>query len=361
MSHPKEISTRITRLFQCRYPIVLPGMSWISTPSLTAAVSDAGGLGILASGPLNADETRKAIHQIRQLTDQPFGIGVTIAMPGALENARVALEEKVPILNTSLGKVPQWMLKELENYDGKLLCTVTNKKHAEVAIENGAHALMATGHEAAAHGGDLTTMSLIGQLQQYDIPLVAAGGIVNGKGLASALTVGADAVAMGTRLALTQESPLGSKGNLQEYKGTIYGSNFDGIPARVLDTPKARELMKKRPGMLKVAYRALLASRKLNIPLYQVLGGLVTNYDKIFMVAQLGAATEAIVQATVDGNLDDGVQFIGQGIDNIPPGHQPAVADLISGMIQEAEEASAQTHDLFQPVEHDFARTAAMR
>lgn len=89
------LSTRITRLFGIRYPILLPGMSWISTPQLVAAVSNAGGLGILATGPLSPEETRKAIREIRSMTSEPFGIGATLLMPGAKENATVALEEQV--------------------------------------------------------------------------------------------------------------------------------------------------------------------------------------------------------------------------------------------------------------------------
>ena len=126
---PAAVRTRITSLLGCRYPIVLPGMSWISTPELVAAVSNAGGVGILATGPLNADQTRDAIVRIREMTDQPFGIGSTLLMPGAADNAKVALEEQVPLINVSLGK-PDWVAEGVRSYGGKLLATVTNAKLA---------------------------------------------------------------------------------------------------------------------------------------------------------------------------------------------------------------------------------------
>ena len=112
MSVSSQISTKITRLFQCQYPILLPGMSWISTPELVAAVSNAGGVGILATGPLSEAETRTSIDKIRSLLKDPdttpFGIGATLLMPGAKENAQLALDMQVPIINVSLGKA-EWI------------------------------------------------------------------------------------------------------------------------------------------------------------------------------------------------------------------------------------------------------------
>src|SRR5690554_4036417 len=145
------MKTRITELLNIQYPILLPGMSWISTPELVAAVSNAGGLGILASGPLSPEETKAAIQKIRELTDKPFGIGVTLLKPGAKENAEVALDEKVPVINFSLGK-GDWIVKRAHEYGGKVIATVVSEKHALSAQKIGADALLVTGHEAAAHG-----------------------------------------------------------------------------------------------------------------------------------------------------------------------------------------------------------------
>mmetsp|Transcript_11537 Transcript_11537/g.25785 ORF Transcript_11537/g.25785 Transcript_11537/m.25785 type:complete len:368 (-) Transcript_11537:37-1140(-) len=364
--HP-TVSTRITRLLGCRYPVVLPGMSWISQAPLVAAVSNAGGLGILATGPLSASETRDQIRQIRQnlaSPDIPFGVGVTLLMPGAEENAQVALEEQVPVINTSLGKA-RWIRDGLESYDGKLICTVTNRHHAQVAVDqSGADALMVTGHEAAAHGGDVTSLVLIPAMAEQfpDVPLVAAGGFANGRGLAAALSLGADAVAMGSRLAVTQQSPLAQATkqvittSQSNESNTIYGSNFDGIPARVLATPEAQKLMRNRPWLPTILYRALDAAVQLNIPLWKVIPGLMTQWDKMFAVAQFGAATHKLTKATVEGDLKQGVQFIGQSQGLI---HDiPHVDDLIQSIIEEASEASLQQATLFQ---HDVETDSDQR
>jgi enoyl-[acyl-carrier protein] reductase II len=345
------VSTRITSLLKCRYPIVLPGMSWISTPELVAAVSNAGGVGILATGPLNANETRDAIFRIREMTDKTFGIGATLLMPGAEDNAKVALEEQVPLINVSLGKA-DWIADGVHSYGGTLLSTVTNAKHAAAAIESGADALMVTGHEAAAHGGDVTSLVLIPSLAQRfpDTPLVAAGGFADGRGLAAALALGADAVAMGSRLAVTKDSPLAQQMKEAvsgaDESETIYGKNFDGIPARVLKTPMSEKLMASRPFFTTIVYRAFQAARQVNIPLWKVIPGLLTQWDKMFVIAQFGAATQAIQAATVDGSLRNGVQFIGQSqgmINDIP-----SVEEIVQRIITEARDVSQRQANCFE-------------
>ena len=316
-------------------------------------------------GPLSTSETRASIEKIRSLTDKPFGIGATLLMPGAKENAKVALEEQVPVINVSLGKA-EWIADGLSQYGGKMLATVTTQKHAQAALDTGADALMVTGHEAAAHGGAVTSLVLVPSMRQAfpDVPIVAAGGFANGRGLTAALALGADAVAMGSRMAVTQESPLALAAKESIMKSTehetVYGSNFDGIPARVLKTPKAEQAMEKRPWLPIVIYRAFQAAQQMNIPMWKVLPGLLTQWEKMYTVAQFGAATESIMAATVDGKMDEGVQFIGQCqgmIDDIP-----VVDDLVQRIMAEAKdvhrEQRLQLEDTDDSIDVKRAQTA---
>lgn len=214
-------------------------MSWISKPELVAAVCRAGGLGILATGPFSEAETAAAIKEIRRLAPgKPFGIGCTLMMPGAKENAKIALNEEVPVINYSLGK-GDWLTAKAHDYGGKVIATVTTFKHAQSAKQSGADGLLVTGHEAAAHGGDVTSLVLIPAIaSKVDLPIIAAGGFGNGQGLMAALALGADAVAMGTRFAVTQESPLHENvkkviaSDDKTESDTIYSKHIDGIWAR---------------------------------------------------------------------------------------------------------------------------------
>lgn len=310
------MKTRLTELLGIQYPIMLPGMSWISTPELVAAVSNAGGLGILASGPLSPDETRAAIQQIRTLTDRPFGIGVTLLMPGAAENAEVALQEEVPVINFSLGK-GDWIVKRAHAYGGKVIATVVSEKHALSAQRIGADALLVTGHEAAAHGGDVTSLVLVPSIaSKVSIPIIATGGFADGRGLLAALSLGADGIAMGSRLATSAESPLHSTTKQavieRSEQDTIYSKNFDGIHARVMRTPKSIKETRKPMNFFVASWQAARVAHKVGQPIWRVLLGLLARMHQVKLLAYFGASVPMIQAATVDGNLQQGVQFIGQ-------------------------------------------------
>ncbi|KAL3816305.1 hypothetical protein ACHAXA_011066 [Cyclostephanos tholiformis] len=395
MAAVPAVRTRITSLFRCRYPLLCPGMSWISSPELVAAVSnagerpsfwdglgrprpdqrllraewwngagahggDVGGVGILATGPLTAAETRDSIRRIRSLTDMPFGVGITLLMPRSRENADAAIDERVPIVNVSLGRA-DGISDRVRDYGGVILATVTNARHAEAAIESGADALMLTGHEAAAHGGDVTSLVLIPAISNRypDVPIVAAGGFADGRGLAAAIALGADGVAMGSRFAVTTESPLAIRTKVaissptSTETETLYGKNFDGIPARVLRTETSSRLMGRPAPFPSVAYRAFGAARRMGIPLHRVLPGLLMQWDKMYTIAQFGAATEYLMRATVEGDHEGGVQFIGQCqglIEDIP-----TVDDLVQRIMREAADASSLSYETFSDGEQNGA------
>jgi len=317
-------------------------MSWISTPELVAAVCNAGGLGTLATGPLLPEETRIAIQRIRELTDKPFAIGATLMMPGAKENAKIALEEKVPVINFSLGK-GDWLVKEAHAYGGKVIATVTTLKHALSAQSIGADALQVTGHEAAAHGGEVTSLVLVPSIvDAVDIPVIATGGFADGRGLLAALSLGAGGVAMGTRLACTQESPLHQ--NVKEemvrlsQHDTVYSKNFDGIPARYMKTKTAVKLTKKPMNFPMTSIKAMQAAKLVGQPVWKILAGLLTQLSQVKLLAYFGAAMPRLKSATEEGDLEYGMQFVGQtqGLIN----DIPEVGELIERIAVEAKSLS---------------------
>lgn len=343
------MKTRFTELFGIEHPIVCPGMSWIAVPELVAAVSEAGGLGILATGPLNPEQTRAAIRRIRELTSKPFGIGCTLMMPGAKENAEMALAEQVPVINFSLGK-GDWIVQQAHAYGGKVIATVVTEKHARSAEKIGCDALLVTGHEAAAHGGDVTSLVLVPAIAKaVQIPVIAAGGFSNGKSLVAALALGADAVAMGTRFAMTRESPLhqSTKDAVlnKSVSETLYSKNFDGIHCRVMKTPLSEKLMRKPMGLLTALFTSLGVATQLKVPIPKLLlGTLVKGPAIMLQIAYFGAATPRFIKATEGGDLRNGVQMIGQVqglIDDLP-----SVAELIHSLLDEASSSAARVAEI---------------
>ncbi|MDF1761988.1 MAG: nitronate monooxygenase, partial [Oleibacter sp.] len=343
------MKTRITELFGIDVPLLLPGMSWISTPQLVAAVSNAGGLGILASGPLTAEDTRNAIREIRTLTDKPFGVGVTLLMPGAKENAEVALEEKVPVINFSLGK-GDWLVKRAHEYGGKVIATVVSEKHAKSAESIGADALLVTGHEAAAHGGAVTSLVLIPSIaSKVSIPVIATGGFADGRGLMAALSLGAEGVAMGSRFATSADSPLHHSVKetvvSKSEQDTIYSNNFDGLWARVMKTPRSVKETRKPMNIILAAIEASKAAKMVKQPLWKIMMGMLVALDKIKLLAYFGASVPRLKAATIDGDLNEGVQFIGQTqglIEDIP-----TVQELVDRIVKEAAELHEKQAALF--------------
>jgi enoyl-[acyl-carrier protein] reductase II len=244
------MKTRITELLGIKHPIILAGMSWISEPKLVAAVSNAGGLGILAIAQLSPEEAREQIRETRSLTDKPFAINAMLINRNAKEIVRVALEERVPVINYSLGR--PWFIDEVHAYGGKVIGTIAMVKHAVKAEELGCDALAVTGFEAAAHGAEPTSMVLIPLVaESVKIPLIAAGGFFDGRGLAAALVLGAEAISMGTRFIVTKESIVHDKTKQIIVEAseldTIYSDVYDGLPGRVLRSPGAEAILKTGP------------------------------------------------------------------------------------------------------------------
>ena len=345
------MKTKFTELFNIQYPVVLPGMSMVSVPQLVAAVSNAGGLGILATGPLSVDETRSAIREIRSLTDKPFGIGVTLMMPGAKENAEIGLEEKVPVINFSLGK-GDWIVERAHAYGGKVIATVVNERHALAAQRYGVDALLATGHEAAAHGGPVTSLVLIPAIADaVDIPVIGTGGFSSGNGLVAALALGADGIAMGSRFSITQESPIheNTKNTVvsKSIEDTLYTPKFDGMDCRVMKTPKAEEISKKPLNPVRAFKNSFKLAKSMRIWWIKLFfGALIMGPKTMMQLARAANATEAIDLAINQGDCENGVHLVGQVQGHIKD--IPTVAEVMERVIREAREVQSNLEPLNQ-------------
>jgi len=364
------MKTKITELFGIQYPIILPGMSWISVPELVAAVCNAGGIGYLATGPLSPAKTRESIRRIRELTDKPFGVGATLLMPGAYESALVAIEEKVPVLNISLGK-GETLIKKVHAYGGKVISTVTTVEHALAAQNSGADALQVTGHEAAAHGSHVTTLVLVpAVVDAVKIPVVAIGGIADGRGMAAAFALGAEGIGMGTRLSITKESPVHALAKQKQLEcsieDTIYSNRFDALYCRILKTPSAEKAVKEGRNLMKglaasfdIAKSLDLSWMKLATSIFSgsktdkpvktekpktrsgpgsgrkksLIGKMLKGPQTGMNLAHMAQAYVSIKKATEEGDLEKGVYVSGQVQGII---HDiPTVAEVINRTIEE--------------------------
>jgi enoyl-[acyl-carrier protein] reductase II len=336
------MKTRITKLLGIKHPIILSGMSWISTPELVAAVAEAGGLGILATGVSNVEETKEFIKKTKRLTDKPFAANVTLYFPGSERNAKIIIEEKVPVVNYSLGK-GNWICDAVHAYGGKVIATVTNLRHAIAAQRDGADALIVTGHEAAGHGGDVTSLVLIPSIADaVDIPIIAAGGFADGRGLAAALLLGADGISMGTRFMNSVESPVHEsqklKSNELDVYSTVYTNKVDGLHARVMKSRGARRLIKKKLNPFSALINSRRIAKLLGFPwLKLAVGILFMGFKRSMQMARMAIGFDAFQAGTMDGDNNKGVLPIGQITGIIHD--TPTVNEIMDRIMKEARTA----------------------
>jgi enoyl-[acyl-carrier protein] reductase II len=232
------MKTRITELLGIKHPIIQGAMSWVSFPPLVAAVSNSGGLGILGAAFMSPAELKENIREIKKLTDKPFGVNFMANNPLIDELLDVIIEEKVPVASYGVGN-PQRVLERTKPHGIINLPTMGALRHALRAEQDGADAVIVQGTEAGGHTGYVTTLVLVPLVaSKLRIPVVAAGGIGNGRGLIAALALGAEGISMGSRFIVTQEAPvpLHVKQYLVEKTeaDTVVTDNFTGVPGEWL-------------------------------------------------------------------------------------------------------------------------------
>ncbi|MBM7556589.1 enoyl-[acyl-carrier-protein] reductase FabK [Halanaerobacter jeridensis] len=199
------IQTELCDLLEIEYPIIQGGMAWVATGELAAAVSQAGGLGIIGAGNAPADVVREEIRKVKEVTDKPFGVNVMLLSPYVDEVVDAVVEEEVPVVTTGAGN-PAKYLDKFKSVGSKVIPIAPSVTFARRMARYGVDALIAEGNEAGGHIGRLNTMALVPQIvDAIDLPVIAAGGIADGRGFAAALSLGAKGVQMGTRFVCAEE------------------------------------------------------------------------------------------------------------------------------------------------------------
>lgn len=200
------MKTRVTELLEIEYPIIQGGMAWVAEYHLAAGVSKAGGLGMIGAANAPAEWVREQIKEVKKRTDKPFGVNIMLMSPNADEVAKVVVEEKVPVVTTGAGN-PEKYIKMWKEAGIKVIPVVASVAMAKRMERCGADAIVAEGTEAGGHIGENTTMVLVPQIvDAVEIPVISAGGIGDGRGMAAAFMLGAEAVQLGTCFVVTKES-----------------------------------------------------------------------------------------------------------------------------------------------------------
>jgi NAD(P)H-dependent flavin oxidoreductase YrpB (nitropropane dioxygenase family) len=339
------LRTRACELFGVEYPIVQTGMGWVAGARLTSATSAAGGLGILASATMTTLQLQDAIREVTERTDKPFGVNLRSDQPDI--DDRIELLIRAGVRVASFAQAPgERLIKKLKNAGVVTMPTVGARRHAERVAEWGVDAVIAQGAEGGGHTGTVPTSLLLPAVcDAVDIPVIAAGGFQDGRGLVAALAWGASGVAMGTRFLLTKEStvPDAIKQIYLEtpVTGTVVTKAIDGHPQRVIRTEVVDHLEgASRITALPRALRNALAFRKLTRTSMRALvqEGLAMRKSQELTWSQLAMAANAPMltkAAMVDGKAEVGILPTGQVVGTID--ELPTVAELIDRIMAEAD------------------------
>ncbi len=338
------LHTRVCDLFGVRWPIVQTGMGWVSDAGLTAATSNAGGLGILAAATLSLPELEKALRDVRERTPAPFGVNLRADAPDAAERVDLLIRGKVRVASFAMAPRPD-LIARLKDAGVAVVPSVGARRHAEKVAAWGVDAVVVQGAEGGGHTGQVPTSLLVPQIvDAVDIPVIAAGGYFDGRGLVSALAYGAAGIAMGTRFLLTSDSPVGAAVKARylaaSVSDTVVTDALDGVPQRLLRTPAVARLT-GRGGTRRLAGAARSAAgfRKVTGAKWRdlVREGLVMRRSHDLSLGQvlLAANTPMLLKvAMVDDRPEAGVMATGQVAGLIDA--LPSCADLIERIMAEA-------------------------
>jgi NAD(P)H-dependent flavin oxidoreductase YrpB (nitropropane dioxygenase family) len=340
------IRTALTTLLGIRHPIVATGMGYVSGARLTSAASAAGGLGIIASATMSPPELRNVIKNVRELTDAPFGVNLRADAADARERVDLIIAERVPV--ASFARAPDaGLIGRLRDAGVVTIASVGARRHAEKVAAWGVDAVIATGAEGGGHVGAVPTSLLIPQVvDAVDVPVIAAGGFFDGRGLAAALAYGAAGIAMGTRFLLTSDSPVADAVKqvylASDVTGTVVTTRADGVPHRLLRTPLVQRIESagRVSGLVRSVRNAAAFRRASGLAWPQLIReGRAMRRDTGLTWTQvlMAANTPVLLRRTMaDGRPGAGLMPSGQVAGLIED--LPSCADLIARIMTEAEQ-----------------------
>ncbi|MEQ0559799.1 nitronate monooxygenase [Amycolatopsis sp. NEAU-NG30] len=340
------MKTALTRLVGVEHPIVQTGMGWVAGPRLVSATAEAGALGILASATMTFAELEAAIAEVKKRTDKPFGVNLRADAVDAGDRVDLLIREGVRVASFALAPRKE-MIAKLRDHGVVVIPSVGAARHAEKVAAWGADAVIVQGGEGGGHtGGVATTLLLPSVLDTVDIPVVAAGGFFDGRGLAAALAYGAAGIAMGTRFLLSKESTVPDDVKRlyleQGLTGTVVTRRVDGLPHRVLRTDLVDRLERagRIRGLLQAARNALRFRSITGLsPAAMLREGLAMKHGNDLTWSQLvmAANTPMLLRAgLVEGRTDAGVLASGQVVGLLDD--LPTVAEIVAGTVGQAEE-----------------------
>ncbi|MEU3937353.1 nitronate monooxygenase [Streptomyces sp. NPDC029044] len=338
------IATALTELVGVRTPIVQTGMGWVAGPRLVSAAANAGALGILASATMTPQQLRSAVREVRSRTDAPFGVNLRADASDAGERVRIILDEGVKVASFALAPRPE-LIARLKDAGVVVIPSVGARRHAEKVAAWGADAVLVQGGEGGGHTGSVATTVLLPQVvDAVDIPVIAAGGFRDGRGLVAALAYGAAGVAMGTRFLLTSDSTVPDAVKARYLAAGVQDvtvtTKVDGLPHRMLrtDLVDALERSGRAASLLRALRHASALKRESGMSWTGLVrDGLAMKHGKDLTWSQilLAANTPMLLKAAmVDGRTDLGVMACGQVggiIDDLP-----SCAELVDAIMAEA-------------------------
>jgi NAD(P)H-dependent flavin oxidoreductase YrpB (nitropropane dioxygenase family) len=340
------LSTRFTELVGVRYPVVQTGMGWVATPQLAAATSAAGGLGILAAATMSYDELAAAIKSVRERTDAPFGVNMRADQPDVADRVDLLIREGVRVASFAMAP-KQDLIQRLHDGGVLVMPSIGAKRHAEKVAGWGVDAVLVQGGEGGGHTGSVPTSLLLPQVVDAvgaDIPVVAAGGYFDGRGLVSALAYGASGIAMGTRFLLTSDSPVPQAVKdlylSKSVTDTVVTKQVDGVPHRVLLSELVQQLEgASTPRRFVGAARNAMRFKKDSGTSWRdmVNEGLAMRKTMELSWSQVlmaGNTPMLLRAAMVEGRVDLGVMASGQVVGVIDD--LPSCAELIERIMTEA-------------------------